>query len=151
MAQMKIRSRVCRADVSKTALLTWNAFIDLLHGSSYEDLEPVQRVAHLVFWYDFEVQNGGHLQYFCNCGINRLAETMRALQELGAADHAEVLSRAAGSADKITEQPPAEAASGPEQELDELDHEYHACKPEIPELLEGYMHRHLDQFIEYED
>ena len=44
--------------------LIWNAFIDLIAIEDYGDLSPIQRKAHLVFWYESEVQNGGHGQYF---------------------------------------------------------------------------------------
>jgi hypothetical protein len=35
----------------------WNAFIDLIATEDYEDLGDEQRIAHLAFWYDSEVQN----------------------------------------------------------------------------------------------
>jgi len=47
-----------------------------------------------LFWYESEVQNGGHLQYFENCGTERLAETIAALGSLGAPCHQEVLREA---------------------------------------------------------
>jgi hypothetical protein len=45
--------------------IIWNTFIDLI-AERAEDLDPEQRPAHFVLIYDFEVQNGGHLQYFYN-------------------------------------------------------------------------------------
>jgi len=44
----------------------WNAFVDVLAMEEYADLDPVQRIPHLCFWYDSELQNGGHFQYFEN-------------------------------------------------------------------------------------
>jgi hypothetical protein len=37
-----------------------------------------------VFWYDSEVNNGGHLQYFENQGTNHLTETINTLKKLKA-------------------------------------------------------------------
>ena len=75
--------------------LAWNAFIDLIAIEDYPDLSPLQRKAHLVFWDESEVQNGGHGQYLENQGRHRLRETIAALVELGLSCQAEVLSRAA--------------------------------------------------------
>ncbi len=50
----------------------------------YDDLSPEQRPAHLVYWYESEVQNGGHLQYFENRGTEHLAAAVKALGSLGA-------------------------------------------------------------------
>jgi hypothetical protein len=59
----------------------WSNFCSAGYSSrmSYEELSAEQRPAHLVFWYESEVQNGGHLQYFENRGIEHLAETIAAL------------------------------------------------------------------------
>ena len=62
----------------------WNSFVDILATEKYENLDDVQRVAHLCFWYDSEVQNGGHLQYFENRGTGLLDKTLAALGALGA-------------------------------------------------------------------
>ena len=53
-------------------------------GEPLPDLTPEQRRAHLVFWYESEMQNGGHLQYFENRGAEHLEETVYALGLLGA-------------------------------------------------------------------
>src|SRR5258708_36997768 len=60
-----------------------NAYVRLLAGERYEDLSPEQRPAHLVFWYESEVQNGGHLQYFENPGTEHLSATPEALRRPG--------------------------------------------------------------------
>ena len=62
----------------------WNAFVDLVAKENYADLDEVQRVAHLSFWYDSEVQNGGHLQFFVNRGNAFQDETLAALDVIGA-------------------------------------------------------------------
>ena len=47
---------------------------------SYEDLAEVQRKAHLVFWYDLQVNNGGHLQYFENQPLRSKAKPYQVKQ-----------------------------------------------------------------------
>ena len=54
--------------------LVWNAFVDIVALTPYERLHPRQRPAHLVFWYNAEVQNGGHYQYFENSAGRRAHE-----------------------------------------------------------------------------
>lgn len=72
----------------------WNAFIDLIATEDYENLNQIQRVANLCFWYDSEVQNGGHIQYFENKGTERVYETIKALKSLGASKQAYILGEA---------------------------------------------------------
>ncbi len=52
----------------------------------------MQRVAHLAYWYMSEVYNGGHYQYFINKSSYDHGEVIRALQEIGASEHAASLS-----------------------------------------------------------
>jgi hypothetical protein len=62
---MKTR-RLTQQQVDAQPFRIWNAYVDLLAMEDYHDLVEQQRPAHLVFWYESEVQNGGHLQYFEN-------------------------------------------------------------------------------------
>jgi hypothetical protein len=57
------RILVTKAALRENDHADWNAFIQLLALTDYDELAPQQRAAHLVFWYESEVQNGGHLQY----------------------------------------------------------------------------------------
>ncbi len=73
-----------REEIHADPYLVWNTFIDLVSLAECEELGPKQRIAHLAFWYDSEVQNGGHLQYFENIRGAHLAETIQALDAIGA-------------------------------------------------------------------
>ena len=90
----------------------------------YEDLTPEQRRAHLVFWYESEVQNGGHLQYFENSGAEHLEETVYALGLLGAEGQQEV-----------------------ESDFTMFDSRFHACSPTLQEYLEAYLARNQSSFV----
>lgn len=87
--------RLKKTAVEKEPHLVWNAYIDLLATSDYQQMSAIQQTAHLAFWYESEMQNGGHLQYFENQGTTRLAETITALKTLQAAAQAAVLDAAA--------------------------------------------------------
>jgi Domain of unknown function (DUF4375) len=129
----------------------WNAFIDLLANENYGDLAEVQRAAHLVFWYESEVQNGGHLQYFENRGTNLLAETIEALHVLGAQCQGRILRDASkllksGEAKRIqtTEEYRETALEG---EFDELDSRFHECPQDLTEHLQKYLTLHQSLFV----
>ena len=87
---MKIRT-LSKNDFDSDHYCVWNAFVDLLAMEEYRDLTPVQRAAHLVFWYEHEVQNGGHLQFFENRGTEHLGETIDALGLLRAVSQQQIL------------------------------------------------------------
>jgi hypothetical protein len=133
----------------------WNAFVNLVATESYEHLDNVQRVAHLCFWYDSEVQNGGHLQYFENRGTMLLDETLAALRLLGAECQRAVLETAgrlfsSRLRDRIeTVEDYVAAAHGSEYAAS--DSAYHACKPAIQKLLADYFERNKSHFIEVID
>jgi hypothetical protein len=72
----------------------WNGFVELLALSRPEELTPEQRPAQLVFWYQSEVLNGGHLQYVVNRGSAEAREAIGALESFGATEHARLLAEA---------------------------------------------------------
>src|SRR5438876_6695514 len=90
---MKTR-RLTKQEVDAQPFRVWNAYVDLLAMEDYRDLAEEQRPAHLVFWYESEVQNGGHLQYFENRGTELLQETVNALGLLGAGCQQQILREA---------------------------------------------------------
>lgn len=124
--------------------LVWNAFVDILAMEDYADLTPNQRMAHLVFWYDSEVQNGGHGQYFENRGSERLAETVRALTELGLPAQAKVLSRAVGA---LT--PGMDWTELEDGFTEELDDAYNQCTPTVTEALTQHLTKHRAEYVEW--
>ncbi len=127
--------------------LAWNAFVDLLAMEEYSNLSTVQRQAHLVFWYESEVQNGGHGQYFENRGVNRLEETVVALTNLGLPCQARNLSRAVATLSGS--EPGADWADALQDSfIDELDDAFHRCTPTITEALERHLARNTDEYVE---
>ncbi len=130
-----IRRKLDRRLLVERPRLEWNAFVHLLAMTRYEELDEVQRVAHLCFWYDAEVQNGGHLQYFENRGTTLVGATLGALTNLGAEGQRDILEGAVGVLGlkprerlETVEDYVAAARTG---EFAEFDAACHTCRPEI--------------------
>jgi hypothetical protein len=146
--------RLKKAAVEKESYLVWNAYIDLLSTSDYQELSEIQRPAHWVFWYESEVQNGGHLQYFENQGTEHLQDTIGALKALNAAEQAQILAAAASQylathkdqeddgdiADFVSE-----ALKGG---LSDFDKRFQDCPTPLQKHLADYLEAHKAEFVE---
>jgi len=147
---MIIRS-LTKEEVKADPYQVWNAFVNLLSMEDFGDLSPEQRPAYLVFWYESEVQNGGHFQYFENRGTEHLAATVDALGLLGAACQQQIL-REAGvlwlshthSRIQTVEEFFDEALEG---EFESFDSRFHQCSPSLQQCLEAYLVRHQALFV----
>ncbi|MCL5279625.1 MAG: DMP19 family protein [Planctomycetes bacterium] len=132
----------------------WNAYVNLLAMEDYRDLSPEQRPAHLVFWYEHEVQNGGHFQYFENLGTEHLAETISALELLRATGQQQILREASElwlSRSRPRIQTVEEfCAAELEREFNTLDSRFHLCTPALVDCLETYLNDHQSSFVRIE-
>jgi len=144
--------KVSRQALAHEPHLAWNAYVEILAMAGYGDLDPVQRVPHLCFWYENEVQNGGHLQYFENRGTALLKETLYALRILGATQQQRVLEEAARvflnkprSKIQTAEEFSRTALEG---EFKRFDSAYYSCKPSMEKLLRAYLKLHSKHFLE---
>jgi hypothetical protein len=162
---MTIR-RLTRVDAERRPELVWNTFIDILSAEDYDDLSSGQRIPHLVFWYDAEVQNGGHGQYFDNRGVSKVGETVEALRTLGLECQAAVLTaaleRRQASTTRRPDAPPARGSLGRIMKwllrtnskavgfADPDDAAYHRCSPTIVDALERYLATHEVEFVEFD-
>lgn len=147
-----------KAEIANKQYLVWNTFISLLTQSDYKDMNDIQRVALLSFWYDSEVQNGGHLQYFENKGkIFRNRErllvnsTLEALNIIGAKEQANILSAAADQYLTQVRKHPLDinefCVLELEDEFREYDRCYYECSPDMNSFLEKYLQQHLEAFV----
>jgi hypothetical protein len=145
-----------RIVVTKKALeddkyAVWNAFVELLAMSEYGDLMPAQRPARLVFRYESEVQNGGHLQYFENVGPERGEETIRSLDALGASAQARTLEQALARWNSAGRLSPVDSqeysAIALEAEFDDLDNAFYRCPVQLADLLERHLVENEAAFI----
>jgi len=146
-----ITRTLTEAEVAAEPSRVWNAFVDILAMEDYDDLSPEQRTAQLVFWYESEVQNGGHFQYFENRGTELLAATIDGLGLLGALCQQQVLSEAgemwlSHSRPHIqTAQEVCDAAL--EEQFEDFDSRFHSCSPSLQQTLETYLARHQSLFV----
>jgi hypothetical protein len=133
--------------------LVWNAFIDLIATEDYESLSAGQRAAHLAFWYDAEVQNGGHLQYFENSAGTHVEEAIQAIARLGGAHLAAVLQEALERWRSRQRVPWSSAEefvkNSLEDEFQDLDARYDGARPSMHDLLERYLRENETEFIAY--
>jgi hypothetical protein len=129
----------------------WNAYVDLLAMESYGDLTVQQRPAHLVFWYESEVQNGGHLQYFENRGTKWSGETVAALELLGADCQGQILKEATQVFVSHNRKPITTSeefsAIALEGEFDAFDSRFHSCSPQLDEYLKAYLEQNTQLFV----
>jgi len=143
-----ITSRISRKDAEENPYLIWNEFVHLVGLRDYAELSIEQRPAHLVYWYDNEVLNGGHLQYFENKKCEHLEETIIALGQLGALSYQEILrkastlflSRPRKRIDTIEEY----VETAREEEFSEYDKRFYRLYKDSPKLAD-YLERHLKE------
>jgi hypothetical protein len=152
-----------KKDLESEPWLIWNAYIDLLYSGKFEDLNSVQRPARLVCWYDGEVQNGGHLQYFENTGPRLLKEvleslgpahletTIEALGILGASRQQQILREAVARLKRKPRSPIQSVEefceTSSEGEFADLDKQLYQCTPSLPDYLQLYLDAHQSEFV----
>jgi hypothetical protein len=128
----------------------WNAFIGLLAMSEAEELSAAQRPAQLAFWYESEVQNGGHLQYFLNRGPAEAESAIAALERIGASIHSRVLRAAFETWQAVSRNRPASieeySQAATEGEFDTYDQQFYAA-PALMGILESFLNGNRDLFV----
>ena len=146
-----MRRTVDRKAAEAHPYLIWNAFVNLVAMEEYASLSAVQRQGHLVFWYDSEVQNGGHLQFFLNRGTDLVEETLASLRANGLPCHASVLRRAAeawlASERRAPDSVEEYVEIALEDEFGEFDQAFHGCRPDVHEALQRHLERHRDEYV----
>lgn len=139
-----------RRDVDEDPNLKWNTFVGIL-ASGPDGLAVEQRPASLVFLYESEVQNGGHLQYFLNRTDDPKEETIAALVALDAVALADILKAAysrwtgkIGESAVCAEEFVEEALA---DELGDFDSAYYSAEPTAIKVLEHFFDRNEAMFI----
>jgi hypothetical protein len=143
--------RVSRVDADVDPHAVWNAFVDLLACSTYEELNAVQRVPHLAFCYESEVQNGGHLQFFENHPPEIVGPTIAALRVLDTESFIPILVEAvyrwrSQEREKL-ETVEDFVSAGLTREFEDLDLAYYDVQPTMIQLLTNYLNLKQDDFV----
>ena len=139
--------------VQQDQYLVWNSYVEILAMSNYDDLDQIQKPAHLIFWYESEVQNGGHFQYFENNYEKnyRIPETIISLNLLGAISQSKTL-ESAFKQFKSKERKKIETVeefceNAQEVEFEIFDKEFYEAEPNLIEILEKYLKENMASFI----
>ena len=116
------------AGLSDDAML-WNSFIDTLCSVNVEELNEMndnQKNAVLSFWYDSEVNSGGHSAYFDMYPNMKYTDVMKALDFIGASCYAETLKSAVKH-------------KNDDYDFETEDNEFYEAKPSLSDLLMKYV------------
>ncbi len=147
-----IKRQLSAAAIEKEPYIVWNAFVDLLAIEDESKLSEKQKIAQDAFWYDSEIQNGGHLQYFENKRKKDYSGVIKSLKTIGANKHAKILVNAEKEFKKknrkIIESKEEYIQIALEGEYDKYDEEYGNLQPEMNEYLEKYLEENKNEFIE---
>jgi hypothetical protein len=151
---MAIPRQVRRSDSDTHDALTWNAMVDLCAMEPLETCSPIQRKAALLFWYQSEVNNGGHFQYFMNRSDYPHREVLALLRELGASRSAAALKGALGRVESILPMIALDYESYVEREhqvdLNSFDMEWGICgNKEVHACLSALLKEHEGEFVQW--
>ncbi|PKM81982.1 MAG: hypothetical protein CVU89_06485 [Firmicutes bacterium HGW-Firmicutes-14] len=142
---------VTHQEIDNDSYALWNTFVDFMVEEKYDKMNQIQKIAYLCFWYDAEVQNGGHLQYFFNRGLSLMVETLEALRTLGATIQSRIFEKASIQFSNGDRQPIRSLEEyskvALEGEFDQFDNEYYECLPSTQDLLEKYFEENQKQFV----
>jgi len=108
----------------------WNRFISEICQREEKDLSPIQKKAVLCFWYDAEMNSGGHCGYFDVYPETDPQELFDALAEVGGQAMADNFQKA------LTE--------GENDDWEETDRAYYGFSPSLTERLQEYILKHKD-------
>ena len=111
----------------------WNQFIDEICMKEHSSLSPCQKAAVLSFWYDSEMNSGGHSGYFdCYPGV-KADDLIWALNEVGAKAYIENFK------DAVT--------TGESDDYVKTDEVFYSIKPPLADMLMKYVEEHKDEIL----
>lgn len=154
-SESMVKRKLSKQIIEQEPYLVWNSFIDILAMEPEHNLSDIQKVAQRTWWYDSEVQNGGHLQYFENSSEKDYRTVIESLIAIGAKDHVDILIKASEQylrkkrrSIKTVLQFVKKAKEG---EFDHYDFRYYEVKPDMNHYLEEYLNTYQNDFIEFEE
>mgnify|MGYP001263600490 CR=1 FL=1 len=149
-----IKRKLSKKIIAEKDFQLWNSFIDLLAMESEDDLTEIQKHAQRAFWYESEIQNGGHLQYFENFRMKDYSDIINSLKFIGANNHSIVLTKASNLFISKNRNPIKSiigfVMKAKEGEYDNFDFEYNEISPDMNHYLSEYLKKYQDDFIKIE-
>jgi len=111
----------------------WNRFIEEICYRELTELTPIQRDAVMCFWYDAEVNSGGHSGFFdCYPDMDLIAlET--ALRTVSTQEIADNLRNA--------------IAAGQEDDYAAADDLFYAFSPQLADYIEAFVIKNKEQIL----
>ena len=128
-----------------------------LHLAEHRKLQKQKK--YQPFWlahqYDVQVSNGGHLQYFHNCGMEGVGATLSVLAQIGARTQAVALAQCWDLAKSTPVHNVSSleeySALADERSFDEQDDMYFGASPPIQTLLEAYFESLIAESVAVDD
>ncbi|MBL9139085.1 MAG: DUF4375 domain-containing protein [Verrucomicrobiales bacterium] len=146
-------TKVSRKAFEGFAGVRWNAMNDMMALSDIRDLTPIQRAAHLAWWYMSEAYNGGHEQFISNHADLDHLEVVQALETVGAIEQAGILRDFLAA---VTADPSGARRTvldylehGPGVDSSRHDAAFGNCMHSVESCLEDYLDKHERDFIEW--
>lgn len=114
--------------------IRWNRFIQEVCFREIASLSEIQKIAVLCFWYDTEMNSGGHTGYF-DCYPDTIPhELVKAIMTVGYKEIAENYQKA--------------LINGENDDWVETDHTYYQFSPSLCDCLEEYVENNKERIFE---
>ncbi len=111
----------------------WNRFVSDICLRNASMLSDLQRQAVICFWYDAELQNGGHCAYFDSEQCASPAETEAALRLIGTEEIADNFRKA--------------VTKGSKDDWMQADNAYYAFSPSLFDRLTAFVEAHKETIL----
>lgn len=112
---------------------TWNRFITEICYKNIAALNEIQKTAVLCFWYDAEVNSGGHCSYFSNFSHIDSNELLQSIITV--------------SNQKIASNYKEALYSGREDHWQKVDYTYYQFSPSLCDYLQKYIENNIEQIF----
>ncbi len=125
---------VKKENIIKDKYYLWNRFIECLINEEFgNDLSQIQHVAKSCFWYDTEMNNGGHSGYFDVYADKNYEQVKKSLILIGAEQYAKNLSIA--------------IETGINDDYISTDDRFRELIPELTDIIEKYVVDNISEFF----
>ena len=116
----------------------WNRFINDVCGRELEELSEVQKAAVLCFWYDAEMQSGGHSGYFGSYPETDPEELIASINRVAYKEISDNFQRALD--EKARD-------NGDENGYETVDDAYYDFEPSLFECLRQFTEKYKDEML----
>jgi hypothetical protein len=142
-----IRRKLHKEIIEKHEFQIWNSFIDILAMEDENNLTDIQKHAQRAFWYESEVQNGGHGQYFENIKYENYCNIIKSIEIIGAIEHSKLLNEVVENYLPIIDDINIDINVIGKIGMD-YDFRYGSIKPDMNYYLKNYFYNNINEFIE---